>query len=472
MTQQTRVRRVAVLAAGALASTTLATVGIAAMTAPAQAALATGSFNWEISQQFDDHLSTHELDGVTENADGVVSFPAVSSSVDPETGVGTVQYDGSVKGSFVNSGSPFYWVKLEDPAVSVAADGEGQITALVSAWNTGGMGSSEATSSPARVVVTTFDAAGKWSAGAVAATPDWAGILPEGAGSVALGIGAGKPVDGKSFAPTFIEQITSGVRAHFYASGSGSDPKKAPAAFTASYADVPKAVTATPSYANQSVSIKVAGTGFTGTDGNPGDNGVYVGLAPAGGLPATTSQADIDKFAAAQWLPAASIVDGKISTTLTAAATVLKQGTAYSVYTWRAHSHSSTSQDTETPVTIDWSKLTVTPEPPATPAKAVATATAKVTKKPTTAKAGTLAVTLKSSAGKPAGKVTVKLTSKGKKAVTKTANAKNGKVVVKLPKLKAGSWKATVVYAGSDDFTSAKKVVTFKVKKAKKAKKK
>jgi len=100
--------------------------------------------------------------------------------------------------------------------------------------------------------------------------------------------------------------------------------------------------------------------------------------------------------------------------------------------------------------------------------KAPTTASAKVAKKPTTAKGGTLSVTLKSSGGKPAGKVTVKLTSKGKKAVTRSAKAKDGKAVVKLPKLKAGSWKATVVYAGSDDFTSAKKVVTFKVKKAKK----
>jgi hypothetical protein len=465
MTQQTRVRRVAALAAGALASTTLATVGLA-VTTPAQAALATGSFKWEISQQFDDHLSTHELaDGATEDADGVISFPATSTSVDPATGVGTVQYDGSVKGSFVNAGSPFYWVKLEDPAVSVAADGEGQITALVSAWNTGAMGSSEATTSPARVVVTTFDAAGKWSTGSVAATPDWAGILPEGAGSVELGIGAGKPVDGKSFAPTFLGQITSGVRAHFYASGATSDPKKAPSAFTASYVSVAHTVTATPSYANQSVSIKVDGAGFTGTDGNPGDDGVYVGLAPAGGLPSTATQADMDKFAAAQWIPAASVKDGAISTTLTATAAVLKQGTAYSVYTWRAHSHSTTTQDTETPVTIDWSKLTVTP---ATPTKAATKVTAKVTKKPTTAKGGTLSIGLKGTGGKPAGKVTVKLTSKGKKAVTKTAKAKNGKAVVKLPKLKAGSWKATVVYAGSGDFKAAKDVVTFKVKKSKK----
>lgn len=456
MTQQTRVRRVAGLAAGALASTTLATVGIAALSAPAQAAPAAGAFNWEISQQFDDHLSTHELVGVTENADGVLSFPAVSSSIDPTTGVGTVQYDGSVKGSFVNAGSPFYWVKLEDPAVAVAADGKGQITALVSAWNASAMGSSEATTSPARVVVTTFDAAGKWSTGSIAATPDWAGILPEGPGSVALGIGAGKPVDGKSFAPTFLGQITSGVRAHFYGSGTSADSKKAPSAFSATPA-VPAVTTAT-TYSKQTATVAVTGTGFTGSDGNPGDDGIYVGLAPAGGLPATGTQADMDKFIDADWIPASALASGSFRKSLSASAADLKKGTSYAVYTWRAHGHKSASQDTQTAVTIDWSKLSVAPTK----------ASAKVTKKPTTAKGGALVVKLKSSGGKPAGKVTVKLTSKGKKAITKTAKVKNGKAVVKLPKLKAGSWKAKVVYAGSGKFKSAKDVVKFKVKKSKK----
>ena len=467
MTQHKRLRRLAILAAGAMASTVL--VGVADAAVPTAPTAATGSFNWKVSTTFDTAFATHELaGGVTENeADGVLSFPALSSTVDPVSGAGTVQYDGSVKGSFVFGGVLQYWVKIEDPAVTVDADGEGRITAAVSGWNIAGMGSPEESTSPARVVVTTFDAADRWSTRSIAATPDWAGVLAAGSPeATALGITTpGQPVDGKSFAPSFLGQITSGVRARFYWT-SGSD-SKAPAPFTASYADAARSVATTPSYANQSVAIKVDGAGFTRTDNNPGDSGVYVGLAPAGGLPSTSSQADIDKFAAAQWVTAAAIKGGgKFSTTLTAAAGALKQGTAYSVYTWRAHSHSSTSQDTETPVTIDWSKLTAAP--PATPTKAATKASAKVTKKPTTAKGGALSVTLKSSGGKPAGKVTVKLTSKGKKAVTRSAKAKKGKAVVKLPKLKAGTWKATVVYAGSDDFTSAKKVVTFKVKKSKK----
>lgn len=461
MNQQTRVRRTAALAAGALASTTLVTAALAVTSAPAQAASVTGSFDWEISQQYDDHLSTHELDGVTENAEGVLSFPAVSSSVDPASGVGTVQYDGSVKGSFVNAGSPFYWVKIEDPAVSVAADGEGQITAVVSAWNTGAMGSTEATTAPARVVVTTFDAAGTWSTGSIAAIPDWAGVLPEGPGSVALGIGAGKPVDGKSFAPAFLAQTTSGVRAHFYSSGAGSDPKKAPSAFTASFVAAPPAVsrtvTATASYRKQSIALKVAGAGFTASDGQPGDDGVYVGLAPAGGMPATGAQSDMEKFVASNWVPGSAISGGVLATSLTASVASLKKGTSYALYTWRAHSHSSTSQDTETAVSLDWSKLTATSK-----------VTAKVAKKPTTKKAGKLRVAVKGGTLKAAGKVVVTL-KKGKVTKTKKATLKKGAAAVALPKLNAGKWKVTVAFTASDDtYSNGKKVLSVKVAKPKK----
>lgn len=464
MSQHKRLRRLAVLAAGAVASTSL--VGIAGL-APAQAAppafasAASGSFAWEISEQFDDHLSTHELtDGATEDDAGVVTFPAVSAQVDPATGAGTVQYDGSVKGTFVNSGTSYYWVKIEDPAVTVDAAGEGTITALVSAWNAAGMGSEEATTSPARVVVTTFDAASKWSTGSIAATPDWEGVLPaDSPEATALGISSGRPVDGKSFAPSFLGQLTSGVRAHFYWS-TGSD-KKAPAAFTASYTAIPMSVASSVTYAKQSASIKVDGTGFTASDGNRADDGVYVGLAPAGDLPATGSQSDMDNFVAAQWVPGSAIKDSKFSTSLTASADKLDKGTSYAIYTWRAHGHSSASQDTQTAVALDWSKLT-----------AKAKVKAKVKKKPTTKKAGKLAVRVKGGSLTPTGKVKVTL-KKGKATKKRNAKLANGKAVVKLPKLKPGKWKAKVVFVSADDaYTKGKKNFKVKVKKAKKSKKK
>lgn len=459
MSQHKRLRRLAIVAAGAVASTALVGTAPASAAASSTASAATGSFGWEISEQFDDHLSTHELsDGATEDAAGVITFPAVSSAVDPATGVGTVQYDGAVKGTFVNAGSPFYWVKLEDPAVTVDAAGKGTVTALVSAWNAAAMGSAEASTSPARVVVTTFSAAGTWSAGSIAATPDWAGVLaPDSPQATALGISSGRPVDGKSFAPALLGQVTSGVRAHFYGTGSASDPKKAPAAFTATYANVAKSVTTTSAYAKQSVSIKVEGKGFLPSDGNPGDDGVYVGLAPAGGLPATGSQTDMDEFVAAQWVPASGIKGSAFATTLTAGADKLEKGTAYAVYTWRAHSHSTTSQDTQTAVSLDWSKLT-----------AKAKVKAKVTKRPTTAKAGKLRVAVKGGALTASGKVKVTL-KKGKATAKRSATLKKGKAVVKLPRLKAGAWKVKVAFVPADDaFKRGATSLRLTVKKAKK----
>lgn len=461
--------------AGALLATAgLATAGLVALTAPANAAVptvataASGSFDWKVSTTFDTSFGAHELVGATETDAGVISFPATWSTVDPATGEGTVQYDGSVKGSFVAGGVAQYWVKIEDPAVSVDAAGEGRITAEVSAWNTGGMGSSEASTSPARVVVTTFDAAGKWSTKSIAATPDWAGVLPADSPQAAeLGIAAGQPQDGKSFAPSFLGQITPGVRARFHWTASGSE-SKAPAPFTASYADVAKSVALTTTYAAQQATIKVDGTGFIPAE-KPGDNGVYVGLAPAGGLPDVSSQTAMSAFAASQWVPASAIRNSAFSTTLTVAGSKLDKTKSYAVYTWRAHVRSSASQDTQTAVNLDWAQLTA-PSTQNPPVKGTTTVAGKVTKKPTTRKGGVLKVSLTSTGAAPTGKVTVKLTRKGAKAINRQGAIKGGAAVVKLPKLKAGAWKATITYAGSDTLGGSTKVVKIKVAKATKKK--
>ncbi len=461
-------------AAATVATAGLVASGIVALAAPTATAAApplakaaSGSFNWKVSTTFDTSFATQELVGATENAaDGVISFPATWSSVDPVSGEGTVQYDGSVKGSFVFGGATQYWVKIEDPAVTVDAAGEGQITAEVSAWNTAGMGSPEASTSPARVVVTTFDAASRWSTKSIAATPDWEDVLPAGSPeAVALGIPPGQPVEGRSFAPSFLGQITSGVRAHFYWS-TGSD-RKAPAPFTATYADVAKTVATTTSYAAQQVSIKVDGKGFIPAE-KPGDNGVYVGLAPAGGLPDVSTQAAMGAFAATQWAPASATPNGPLPTTLPVADAKLDKSKSYAVYTWRAHVRSSASQDSETAVALDWSQLTA---PPAV-TKSATKATVKVAKRPTARKGGSLVVKLTSTGGTPSGKVTVKLTRKGAKAIGRSATLKGGRAIVKLPKLKAGRWKATVSYAGTAAFDDVTTSVTVKVAKPKKPTKK
>jgi hypothetical protein len=403
-------------------------------------------------------------DGATENADGVITWPFLHGSVNPTTGAAVAEYDGSASGSFVNAGTTYYTVTVADPIVTVGDDGKGTISAVVSASNAAaGPTTPAASTTPARVVVTTFSLGSGWSAvgslASLTATPNWAGVLPaNSAEATALGIPADQPVNGQSFAPSFLGQLTPGVRAHFYASGASSDNVKLPSAFTATVAT--KSVTATATYSKQSVKLKVDGAGFTGTDGNPGDNGVYVGLAPAGGLPPVAAQTDMDNFAAAQWVPAASILDGKISTTLTASADLLEKDTTYAVYTWRAHSHSSTSQDTETAVALDWSKISAT-----------SAVTAKFAKKPTTKKAGKLTVAVKGGTLKAAGTVQVTLKN-GKVTKTKKATVKNGAATVALPKLKAGKWKVTVAYTSADAaYSNGKKVLTLKVAAPKKSKK-
>jgi len=447
MTQQTRVRRVAALAAGALASTTLMFVAAPAQAAdptPAAGAKLTWSFSSYLATMFTGHAATGGA--AISGADVVFGGGKGSSSV--SSGTFDMQYQGS---------AAFEWhgvtLTFSAPEVVVAA-GEGKLEADV-AWAIPAQGESAAVNgSAADVVLTTFAASGAtWNASSIAATPRWAGVLPPNTpASAAAGMATDKPVNGEAWAPGFLTALPASARGYFYSSGSNavSDAKKAPAAFVAQ--SVAPAVTATATPSKQSVSIKVDGTDFTGTDGKPGDNGVYVGLAPAGGLPATSSQADMDKFAASAWVPATGIVNGVISTTLTASADKLDKGTAYAVYTWRAHSHSTASQDTQTAVALDWSTIS-----------AASKVTAKVAKKPTTKKPGKLKVAVNGGTLKAAGTVKVTL-KKGKVTKTKNATLTKAAATVALPKLKAGKWKVTVAYTSGDAaYVNGKKVLTLKV---------
>ncbi len=455
-----------------LAALTAAGVAATGLTllpgAPAQAAPAPLTLQWEISQQFDDHLSTHTLGGgATENADGVITFPGGEGSFDPATGVTSMAYDGSVAGAFVMATTTYYQVTLADPIVAVDSQGKGTISAVVSASNAAAMGNAAEETEPARVVVTTFDAAaGDWSqaegVGTLTDTPDWAGVMPEGPASADLGIGAGKPVNGGSFAPSFLAQLTSGVRAHFYASGSASDPKKVAATFTASapVADAP-AVTVTPTTTPQGVTATVSGVNFINSTAL-GGAGVYVGLAPAGGMPTAATQAEgMAKFVAATYLPAASLADGTFTTNLVAAGDKLDPRVKYSVYTWQAHQHASKHLDTETPVTIDWARLGY---PTATAAAAT------VAKKPTSKKKGSVTVAVAGGRYAATGQVTLtykggKLKGRKVKLNKSVALAADGTVTVKLPKSAKGKRKLTVSYAGDALHQASTTTVTVKVKK-------
>ncbi|WP_193605528.1 HtaA domain-containing protein [Nocardioides dongkuii] len=450
------------------ATTALAASGLALVApAPALAAAPAAApvLAWEISQQFDDHLSTHVLaDGATETTDGVITFPAGVGSFDSGTGAASIAYDGSVAGSFAMAGTTYYTVTVADPTVTVAADGAGVLTAVVSASNAAQGSNPAAATEPKRVTVSTFDAP-DWTTGdglgSITATPDWAGVLaadsPEAA---ALGIGAGKPVDGKSFHRDFLGQLTSGVRAHFYASGASSDVKKAPASLTAQATQAPPAVevtTVSASYAD-GLELSVAGTGFTAVT-NPGDAGVYVGLAESGGIPDTGSQEGQSAFAAAAWVSPAQMPGGEFTAGLVAPTAKLDPTREYSVYTWQAHSHSNPTQDTETRIEVDWSQLAA----PA-PVKTKPTATVKVLTKPTPKKAGKVKVVLSGKAGAATGTVKVQVAKKSGKVVkTRSAKLAKGKATVALPKLPKGSYTVKATYAGSAAYRAVSRTVRLKV---------
>ncbi|MFC5679558.1 Ig-like domain repeat protein [Aeromicrobium endophyticum] len=129
---------------------------------------------------------------------------------------------------------------------------------------------------------------------------------------------------------------------------------------------------------------------------------------------------------------------------------------------------------TPEPLPADTAPIVVTPTPTPTPAPAPAPAPAvkagtakpvvKVSKRPTSKKAGKATITVRSTASgtKPSGRARVTIT-KGKSKKTVTVTIKNGKATVKLPKLKKGTWKLRIAYAGSTTQAPATSK-TYKVK--------
>lgn len=457
-----RTRRLAATVAGALAASGVALVGAPA----AQAAVVPSTaLTWGISTQFVDHLSTRTLSGgVTFDETGkTFSFPGVKTTK-AANGDLTRQYAGTVKGAFVNAGTEYYQVTLANPTVTVEADGDGRIQATVSASNAAaGPSSPAAATDPKLVTVAEFTGATSTLAGTTV-TPNWTGVLPaDSAEAVALGIGAGKPVDGASFHPAFLGNLTAGVRAHFYASGAGSDVKKPPAALIASSVPTVTA-TVTGSSAAAGVTVKVDGVGF-----NPstlaGDAGVYVGLAPAATVINYGSQSATSSFAAVDWVTPARFTSDSFTTVLTAPSAKLVPGTEYAVFTWQAHTHSNTTQDTKTAVAIDWSTLAVEKTPPTVKTKP--TAKTKLDQKATLKKAGKAVISVKGTAAVATGEVKVTIKRPGVKAkkVTTVGLDAQGAVEVKLPKAKkSGTYKVVASYLGDEANSPVKVVKKFKVK--------
>lgn len=351
-----------------LASVVAATVGAAglAVLAPAPAAHAQApvdaTLTWGVSGYVTAAAGTFSFsmadfvgtDGATVDATAkTVTFSGGAGRTDLGTHETEVDYQGSLQFGYTGR----YLFHFTDPSVVVDQQGNGRIVADIDWSITGGE-----SGSAADVVLTTFTSDDDaWDGSRLQATPAWAGaVAADRTYQVTTG-GSSTPVDqpvvdGASWAPDLVESLPLSVRAFFFkTSSSATQALKAPAAFSATVPG-PKVTVGAGSVADGSVRIPVTGAGFTGVT-NPGDAGVYVGLAPAGGLPDVTTQAGMASFATAAWISAGAITGGAFSTTLTAAAADVDPATAYAVYTWQAHTHSNTTQDTETPVSIDWAAL-------------------------------------------------------------------------------------------------------------------
>lgn len=368
-------RLAGLVGAGVLGAAVLVPVSLSATSASAAEPAPTTplTFAWEVSSAFDSSLPDHALsNGATEDGDGVITFTNGKGAFSPVTGAGSVTYEGTVAASYSD---PVLGalvgkdreVTISNPTVTVDDSGRGTVTADVSsASGRTLLPPSEPASTPvSRRTVTTFtiadgsawalSTAGGVTTGALTTTPAWNGVLPAGSGeATALGIAAGQPVDGKSFAPDFLTGLVPRVRTLFYANGDSGDAAKAPAPLTARGDATTVTLTTLTGSVEDGLRLTMRGRSFSPST-NAGDDGVFVGLAPSGGLPDITRRTDPSVFAGSIQVPASRIVDGSFSAALVVPLANLDQSKTYSVYTWRAPSRSTTTQDTITPVPINWS---------------------------------------------------------------------------------------------------------------------
>lgn len=348
----------------------LALAGVGAIgLAPSSQAAVTGTvtggeLTWRVSEHVRAHLSNKSvLDGATLDAEtpGLVTFVNGSGLINEVTGAGEIKYEGTYRAGFL-AGAPgnqseYYALYWSNPRVSVAADGTGGIYADV-AYEVTPAAPVESTN----ILLAEFTGASLTVTGGVAtltATPKWDGVIePDSEAATAAGITiAGEPHSGRAFNPAYITFLPASLKGHFYSSGadanSAANLAKPPASFVATGTGLAApAVTAAVSESTATgLVVRVDGTGFRGVT-NPGDNGIYVGIAEAGGLPDVSSPENIANFIGATPVWAAQIVDGGFTAYVTVPYSTIDLDKDYAVYTWQAHAHSNTSQDTEKPIDL------------------------------------------------------------------------------------------------------------------------
>ncbi|MFB9314592.1 hypothetical protein, partial [Nocardioides plantarum] len=375
------------------------------------------------------------------------------------TGSGLVAPDGSADLAFAGTAVNFAktgggWLRLADLQADLDASGNGTVSALVSYGTsvTGTPGDltydpqQAPDRGPTRVDLVTLagnTAADRVTTPTSAAWTDLDGTWTTAFTTFLAGDATATPaVPAWSYATTVTNATTNP------ANGTTYNPTRTAESFSFAVDTVVPATTATITSATPSGGVVVAasGTGFRGVT-NPGDAGVYIGIAPSGGLPDVSTVEGMDAFAAADYRPTASLATGSWSSTLTAPTDKLDPTRTYSVYTWQAHSHSNTSQDTETPLDIDFADLV--------PQETTTTATGATTRVYGTATTLTAAVDAPGS---------VTLTGVG---ASQTRPVVDGVATFTVPaRLAVGSYVATLAYAGNGDHLPSRTTRSLEVTKA------
>jgi hypothetical protein len=288
-----------------------------------------------------------------------VRFTGGTGTLNPATGVSTIQWTGTFSINFYGTLVPFY---IKDPKLTMSAGGTGTITATMGGY------ASDINEPDVRVpltpqsnvVIATLSGVSSANTTGFTTTPVYSGVEydvdPESGQAPQNRVNPGWG----SWPTSFVDfQMQTGLGSYWYSSGGSIDVRKPPQALTVSYGTVaaPPALTTSVSPSanlNPKVAqaLAVTGTNFTGFEAS--EAGVYVGLIEAskwqpGQVP---NQAD---FVGTQFVSKAAIINSGFSTTVTVPAnTVTDTGASYGIATFCAHGCANTNRgfDTFTPVTF------------------------------------------------------------------------------------------------------------------------
>jgi len=276
-----------------------------------------------------------------------------TGTLDPATGATTIQWTGTASVNFYGGLAPFWF---ENPRLTVAANGTGQITA-----DMGGYATSQENPTvkvpidPVEdVVIATLNNVNSDNTSGFTVTPKYAGVLYDAAPG---NTPQNRTTPGwGSWPDSFVDfQNETGLSSYWYSSGASNDARKPPTALIVDYGTFSTpAVTASPnSNLDPSVQnvITVNGSGYQGAQAF---DGVYVGLvATADWTPGQTPNAA--DFIGAQFVPKQTIINGAFSRAVTVpAGAVTNPSASYIIGTFCAHACAANNRtlDASTPITF------------------------------------------------------------------------------------------------------------------------